>query len=553
MNEAFLQANSESYEWLTKKAQEIEILKHSETALSAIESAALFAMLFHPGRFADGSIENLAFKLGEELNDLVTEGVNFKLPVPRKDKRRRVLHVASHVLGIGGHTRMLYHWIQNDQNSCHSLVLVRQSQRRLPIPRWLAETIFKNGGDLISFPSALNLCHKAKWLREIAKLTADLVVLHHDGSDVVPTVAFADKDCPPIVVLNHSDHLFWLGSSISDMVINLRTVGADHSVKRRYVSSNTVIPIPLSYPTGQISREDARQELGIPNDQLVLLSIGRAEKYRPCSAYDFVSTANKILDRERTAHLYVVGESEAGISPYLRCSLHDRLHFVGSVEDPSRYRSAADIYLESFPFGSQTSVLEAALHGIPIVPAYAPLFKLLVANDDAIQDLLQNPHDEQEYLERVDLLIRDPQQRVALGESLRDRLLIDHVAEGWLDRLAALYRETDRLIHCPKIIPFAPCSNTFADISLSLWHVMADGKTNSPFTPEDKEEALICHKAFLAKFCCDFATARRFAWQAILINPYRFAIWRLFAVTLLGKGTRVLKWCFNMRITKSLK
>jgi glycosyltransferase involved in cell wall biosynthesis len=545
MNEAFLGANSEIYEWLAEKAQDLEALKHPETVLSAVESAALFAMLFHPGRFADGSIENLAFNLGQELNDIVTEGVNFTLPVPRKENRRRVLHVASHVLGVGGHTRMLYHWMQNDQNSCHSLVLIRQ--RELPIPRWLAETIYKNGGDLTSFPSTLNLCHKAKWLREIAKLTADLVVLHHDGSDVVLTVAFADNDCPPIVVLNHADHLFWLGSSISDMVINLRTAGAEHSAKRRFVSSNTVIPIPLSYSTEQISREDARQKLGIPNDQLVLLSIGRAEKYRPYSSYDFVSTANKILDRERTAHLYVVGESEAGIFPYLRCSLHDRLHFVGSVEDPSWYRSAADIYLESFPFGSQTSVLEAALHGIPIVPAYAPLFKLLVANDDAIQDLLQNPQDEQEYLERVALLIQNLQQRIALGESLRDRLLIDHVAEGWLNRLAALYRETDSLTHSPHLIPTAACSNTSADISLSLWHVMADGKTNSPFTQENQEEALICHKAFLAKFCGDFTTARRLAWQAILINPYRLVVWRLFAITLLGKAVKLIKWCLDMR------
>jgi len=81
---------------------------------------------------------------------------------------------------------------------------------------------------------------------------------------------------------------------------------------------------------------------------------------------------------------------------------------VGSIEDPSVYRAAADIYLEGFPFGSQTALLEAALVALPVVSSYAPLFPLLAANDDAIQDLITNPKEEQEYMERVDLLIRQP-------------------------------------------------------------------------------------------------------------------------------------------------
>ena len=42
----------------------------------------------------------------------------------------------------------------------------------------------------------------------------------------------------------------------------------------------------------------------------MLLSVGREEKYRPYGCYDFVETANKILDLQPEAHLYIVGESE---------------------------------------------------------------------------------------------------------------------------------------------------------------------------------------------------------------------------------------------------
>lgn len=171
---------------------------------------------------------------------------------------------------------------------------------------------------------------------------------------------------------------------------------------------------------------------------------------------------------------------------------------MGSV-DPSAYRMAADIYLESFPFGSNTALLEAALCGLPVVPAYAPLFSLLVANDDAIYDILPNPLHEEEYIDRVDLLIRQPYQRAELGAMLRTRLLVDHTAEGWLQRLTTMYQETDFLVHNPQPIPIASCIIKDTDIGLSQWHVMADGKTSFTGTSVDRSKAVLFHAAFVAK------------------------------------------------------
>lgn len=538
-NAAFLHANSEAYEWLVKKVQEIGQRKEAEIVLRDVALAAQFAASFHPGRFADGAIENLALKIGSELHNFVGKGKFLALPVAREKNCRRVLHVASHVLGIGGHSRMLYHWVRNDQSSCHSLVLV--NQRDLQIPQWLSGAVQRSGGNLMVFPSGSCRWQKAKWLREMARQSADLVVLHHGAFDVEPTVAFAVRDCPPVTILNHADHQFWLGSSVSDMVINLRTAGSEHTAQRRFVHSNTVLPIPLVDPIEQISRRDARRVLGIPENQVVLLSVGRAEKYRPCGPYDFVATARKILDRQSSTYLYVVGESPVGIAPYLRCAMHERMHFVGSIEDPSLYRSAADIFLESFPFGSNTALLEAALSGLPVIPAYAPLFPLLVAGNDAVQDLLPNPENEQEYVEQVELLIQQPEQRVELGKILRNRLLFDHVGEGWLHRLAAVYQKSDHLSHDPGAIPVSTCSMTDADIGLSIWNVMANGKTDSMDSPWDAAGSVLRHHAFVAKYVGDYATARRYAWSAVRHNPYQRELWRLLAVAVLGRAARFIR------------
>jgi len=541
VDESFLMANDDVYERLVAKIQVMDIRKETEIILGGVTSAAQVAERFHTGRFSDGAIENLALEIGAQLDKLVTEKGILTLPVAREDHRRRVLHVIP-VFAIGGHMPLLYHWMRNDRNSCHSVILMNHQG---DVPSQLSEAVRSSGGDLVILPSNSRIGQKALWLREVARRSADLVVWHVIGPDVVPMVAFATHECPPVVLVDHADHLFWLGSSVADIVINLRTAGSKHALERRFASRSTVIPIPLLDRQGNISRCDARQLLGIEKDQVVLLSVGRAIKYRPCGIYDFVATANKILDRQLDAHLYVVGESAAGIAPYLRCALHDRLHFIGSVEDPWLYCAAADIYLESFPYGSQTALLEAALSGLPVVPAYAPLFPLLVANDDSIKDILPNPKDEQEYMETVELLIRNSKQRFVLGRALRDRLLIDHVGEGWLNHLAALYQETDILTHRPRPIPVSSCNTSEADISLSLWDVMADSK-NSTFISENFEGAVLRHKAFVAKYVGDFTIARRFAWRAVQQDPYQWLSWRLLAVTYLGRTGRLIRRYFNV-------
>jgi len=532
--DAFLKANNEAYEWLVKKTQTMESRVDAEAVLKNIAAAARFAAIFHPGRFADGAIENIAFEIGSKLESDAAEDGEFLLPLARQENRRRILHVATDVLGIGGHTRMLYHWIQKDRGSCHSVLLLNQPETT-PIPLWLSDAVKSNGGELLVFPTLSKLSQKAKWLRETAKRIADLVVLHHCPFDVVPTVAFAVQDCPPVAVLNHADHLFWLGSSVADIVINLRTAGSKHTAERRFIKHNTILPIPLVEPAEGLPRKQARLQFGMGEDQCMLLSVGRAEKYRPSGSFDFVATANKILDRQESAHMYVVGETLEGITPYLNYVPHERLHFMGSIEDTSLYLMAADLYLESFPFGSNTALLEAAMRGLPVVPGYAPLFELMGANNDSLLDLLCNPISEEEYLERIDALLRDSDQRSELGAKLRARLLLDHTGDGWLQKLNLMYEETDNLKHKPRSIPAATLSLTNEDIGLSLWHIVANGKDSTTTIPRNLVKAIYCHASFVAKEVGNYASARKNAWCALCQAPFTWATWRLLGISLLGK------------------
>lgn len=508
----------------------MDLSEGPDPVLKEVALAALVASEFHTGRFADGAIENALFAIGAALDKPDNNKERQALKVVRT-KRRRVLHVATQVTRIGGLTRTMGYWVSRDKSSQHSLVITDQRQEQ--IPSWLSTIFHESGGEVINVSTAAPL-DKARRLRQLAKERADLVVLHQYPSDVVPTIAFATIDCPPVVVFNHADHQFWLGSSVSDLAICFRSAASEHTVERRSIAATVVLHIPLIDSLDRPSKETARQILGIPADQVALLTVGRAEKYRPSAGYDFVRTAGKILDRDSKSHIYVVGETPAGIVPYLQSPVHQRLHFVGPVEDPSLWRAAADIYLESFPFGSHTALLEAALSGLPVVPAYAPIFPLIVTNDDSLQGLISNLENEDEYIASVVELIQSPQRRKALGEAAQNCLRTDHVGAGWLQQLAGVYERTDRLTHAPKPIPVSKCWITDSDATLSLWHAHADGENLTSDTAGNVTGAMLRHAAFVARFVNDYFGAVCFAMGAVYRDPRQRASWRVLALCLLG-------------------
>ena len=158
----------------------------------------------------------------------------------------------------------------------------------------------------------------------------------------------------------------------------------------------------------------------------------------------------------------------------------------------------------------------------------------------SLSESLPNPPSEHAYIERVCELMRDGPARLAFGARLRDRVRADHVGDGWLERLASLYRCTDALVHRPSPIPTTACSTSGADIGLSLWHVMADGRTNHRAGLSPDPTTLLRHAAYVAKDTGDYGLARQMAGRAVLASPLEAASWRLLGASALGPWTPVV-------------
>lgn len=502
----YLARNRAAYEELVDAALQLGERVGPDLRLSLIGQAAWFATVNHPGRFADHRLENAALAVGADLDRLAATYPGRPVRLPRVAGRRHVLHVATEVAGLGGHTRTIRYWAEFDRDSVHSLALTYQAHDA--VPRWITEAIARSGGRVVVLPVTAPLVARAGWLRGLAR-DADLVVSHHFTEDVVPLAAFAAPDLPPVGLLNQSDHVFWLGGSVSDTIINLRDIGRALSEQRRATRHNTLLPIPLDEPPPSLGRGAARRKLGIGDDRVVLLSVGRATKYVPTSTHDFFAAGTAALAAHPEADLYLVGVSAAQAKAHLDPAA-GRFHCVGPVEAPDDYRAAADIYLEGFPFGSQTALLEAGLAGLAPVPAFAPLTPLLVTQDEAYDGLLVPAQSAEAYLASVADLVRNPARRAELGAECARRVRAAHTGDGWLDRLHGLYRTMAGLRHAPQPIPPAPAGETADDIGLSLFHAFnTDGAAARESDVRPKLRRAAFEAAFGAREAGDYVGAWR--------------------------------------------
>lgn len=89
-----------------------------------------------------------------------------------------------------------------------------------------------------------DLVGSARRLRQVAGV-ADLVIVHAEADDIVPSLALAGwQNRPPVVHVNHHDTTFWVGVGVSDLLVSHRATGSALAVDRRFVSPGRTVVAP---------------------------------------------------------------------------------------------------------------------------------------------------------------------------------------------------------------------------------------------------------------------------------------------------------------------
>ncbi len=404
--------------------------------------AANYAQLNHCGFFTNPELENLLLIIGKTA---IQANYSQQKKLVSK-KPTKILHVSTNISSIGGISRLMGRWIKQDQERSHSVALTRQVAEN--IPQNLKDAVSESQGQIYLLNEQVGgIITRAKRLRECAA-DADLVVVHTWEHDVVPTIAFANREqSPPIIYVNNGDHWFWVGASICDILINLRESGQILAHQRRGIESqrNLVLPTILEPISRKLSRLEAKQQLGLDPNSILLLSIARSVKYKTVGKLNFASAHVPLLNKYQNAVLIVIGAGDSGEDWSEAIALtQGRIRVLGETKDTATFYQAADIYVDSFPFVSITSLLEAGSYGVPLVSRYpydSDDCGVLGSDMPGLADNLIRVKDLEEYTQVLAKLVKDQELRLSLGETTRSKIAANHWGENWQQILESVYHQ----------------------------------------------------------------------------------------------------------------
>ncbi len=445
-----LRSNAEVFRRLAARAESRERVGAWAEAAAWAQAAANFASRNHTGLFASAPVERLLARIGRAATNRSARGSGSAVG-SRHGGRRRVLHIVTETYPVGGHTRLLERWMRIDSESRHSLAVTQQG--RAALSREVSAACQASGGSLhlLRESARRGLAEDALLVRSLAE-QADFVVSHAHPYDVVPALAVASRAAPASIMLNHADHVFLAGTSAFDAIACLRDSGAALCRERRGLSGArlALLPIPLDLPTVARTREKAKAdltaELGLEAGTTLVLTVAQPYKYAPAGGIDLLAAIAGVLASRRSIALVAVGPEESGGWAEAAKRACGRVRALGVRRDVDRFYAAADVYLDSAPFASLTSLLEAGMHGVPVV-SYQPVAeaRVLCSDDRGLRGVHVVARTAAELERDLCSLLDDRSMRENLGERTRESIMSTHSPTIWRARLEELYMRASEL------------------------------------------------------------------------------------------------------------
>lgn len=396
--------------------------------------AAHFAFVRHPGFYMNKNLEDLLLEVAHrvEIDPPDVSGAFYLKSKPSNYGKMRFLHIITESYGTGGHSAFIARWIKNTlDSSVHSIIATTQNGELSDI---LVNAIKESGGWYCSLSELTdNLVEQALLMRLLAQSWTDVIVLLVHPFDPLPNVAFGIDGGPPIIFCNHSDHAFWLGGSIADIITDYHPSGGKLSSKRRGRSQSKILPIPLERqepPIGMVNR----QQLGLSNREVILLTVGRQEKFLPYNRFDFLEVMVRVLKRHPNVLLLAVGPQPYGRWQVASSLVEGRIKALGTLDRSvlEKYYSAADLYIASFPCGSGTSMLEAALHNLPVIGLWLNELPHISLNDDvAFERIGVHASSIKGFEESIDNMINDLRSCRERATKVKENIEREHCSPGW--------------------------------------------------------------------------------------------------------------------------
>ena len=457
-----------------EKLDNIKKITDVNLRLDLIKDAVGFAVKNGTGYYASEIIENACLEIASTIK---CECVNNPDP-------KSFLHVMTKAYGVGGHSRVVERWINlSPSEQKHSIVVTNQGDELLP--QWLINVCEKRSGELLNI-NEKNDIERARKLRSIA-MGYEYVVLHVHMDDITPLLAFGVQEFKrPVIIFNHADHLFWVGISIADVVVDYRSV-CNFTKERRLASNVYCLGIPPetgnAFP-GECDKNKIRSELGIPLSSFVILTTGAAYKYAPIGRYDLTKILQKVVETDgKDIVCYAIGPSEKWTNWKYAKENTAKIFPVGIVSDKKiyeKYLMAADLYVDSFPMSGGTSIRDAVSRDLPVLSLHVSCQKNnLFTQNPFLNGTKCHCKDAREFVKKCILAYEDKDFRTLLKSEAADKFNILQV-DSWRLRLEKMINSIPKQhsIHLFKNVKGKDV--VIDDNSVLLYHFYKEGLMSIP-------------------------------------------------------------------------
>ncbi|HRK62977.1 MAG TPA: hypothetical protein PLN53_01195, partial [Terricaulis sp.] len=144
--------------------------------------------------------------------------------------------------------------------------------------------------------------------------------------------------------------------------------------------------------------------------------------------------------------IVVGGDEQPNWAPYFE-KFGDRLQSLKPTPNPRIYYEAADIYVDSYPFVSSTSMMEASGHGAPAVSIFTHPddVRITAINHFALVGNTWQARSFDEYRAMLEKLIGDAALRESMGAKACEAVAAAHNPPGWNAWMEAVYARAAEL------------------------------------------------------------------------------------------------------------
>lgn len=384
-----LKADTEVGNWLYHTAKRV-LLSIQEERLGIKRSPALFERLesdmwYNPHKGLPAKDRELGPApkdyFGKKLAQLA-QGRR------HREKKIRLVHVTAQVVG-GKHapSRLLEALITHHDPE-HFELLVISTERSLFHPLEYPHPLYGSDPSNIRGKERLDRFQKHKVRIHILdqcgsyeqaaytvtdllqQVLADIVVFH--GPDAINYMAAQLTDVPIRILFEHGTPPAYPGF---DLMIASSLAAPDIYGEScaKLQTRIEALPFRLDVRTDWLPEPMPREQLGLPNDSLVMTTISNHLQSR--LSHDMCLAIAEILKRIPKAYYAPMGrisddDKEKFLSFFRQHHVEDRVIFLGNIPIPSQYARSMHLYLNEFPFGSGVGILEAMAAGCPAVSMY---------------------------------------------------------------------------------------------------------------------------------------------------------------------------------------